>query len=85
MQPGLATCYNRQRFPEDDERVLEGYGWSDIEVPPYETPETEEGKRRLESFQDEIIDRLFALKARRAEEERRLGLAAAGRVGKGGN
>jgi hypothetical protein len=88
MQPGLATCYNRQRSPEDCERVLdlrrlhedldravlEAYGWSDIEVTPHETPEIEEGKRRLESFEDEIVDLLFVLNAQRAEEERRLGL-----------
>ena len=97
-QQGLTTCYNRLKDPQEDEErvlelrrlheeldraVLEAYGWSDIEVPPFETPETEEGKRRLKSFEDEIIDRLFVLNAQRAEEERRLGLAAAGGV-KGG-
>lgn len=97
-QQGLTTCYNRLKDPEeDDERVLElrrlhedldravlaAYGWSDIPVPPFETPVTEEDKRRLESFEDEIIDRLFVLNAERAEEERRLGLAAAAQA-KGG-
>ena len=96
-QQGLTTCYNRLKdHEEDDERVLElrrlhedldravleAYGWSDIEVPPFETPVSEEAKRRLESFEDEIIDRLFVLNAQRAEEERRLGLAAAAQ-GKG--
>jgi len=97
-QQGLTTCYNRlKNSEEDDERVLElrrlhedldravleAYGWSDIEAPPFETPVTEEAKRKLESFEDEIIDRLFVLNAQRAEEERRLGLAAASGV-KGG-
>ena len=63
--------------------MLAAYGWSDIPVPPFETPVTEEDKRRLESFEDEIIDRLFVLNAQRAEEERRLGLAAAAQA-KGG-
>lgn len=71
-QQGLTTCNNRLKDPEeDDERVLElrrlhedldravleAYGWSDIPVPPFETPVSEEAKRRLECFEDEISDR----------------------------
>ncbi len=59
--------------------------WSDIEVPPYTTPETDDECRARQAFDDEVIDRLFVLNAERASEERRLGLAAAaaGKKGKG--
>ena len=33
------------------------------------TPTTDAGKKELEAFEDEVIDRLFALNAERAEEE----------------
>jgi hypothetical protein len=38
------------------------------------SPVTEDEKRRLEAFEDEIIDRLFVLNGERAEQERVLGL-----------
>jgi hypothetical protein len=60
-----------------DRVVLAAYGWSDIAVPPFVTPETDEAKKRLESFEDEVIDRLFVLNAARAEEEAKAGLGAA--------
>ena len=89
---GLTQCYNRLKDPhEDDPRVLElrrlhedmaravlaAYGWQDLAVPPYPTPETEAECRALETFEDEIIDRLFLPNTERAEEQRRLGIAAA--------
>ncbi len=39
-------------------------------------------RRRLEAFEDEIIDRLFVLNAERAEQERVLGLGASKKKGK---
>jgi hypothetical protein len=49
--------------------VLAAYGWDDLAVPPYGTPATDEEKKALERFEDEVIDRLFALNAQRTEEE----------------
>jgi len=48
-----------------DRAVLTSYGWTNIAVPPYGTHD--------ERFEDEVIDRLFALNAERAAEEKRLG------------
>lgn len=91
-EQGLTQCYNRLKDPHDDDprvvelrrlhlamdrAVLHAYGWGDIAVPPYTTPETEAEHRALETFEDEVIDRLFQLNAERAKEERRLALAAA--------
>ena len=88
---GLTQCYNRLKDPREDgprieelrrlhedmdRAVLAAYGWSGVEVPPYTTPETDAERRAREAFDDEVIDRLFVLNAERAEEERRLGLAA---------
>jgi hypothetical protein len=56
-----------------DRAVLAANGWSDLEVPPYTTPQTAEEEQALETFQDEVIDRLFVLNAERAEEERLAG------------
>lgn len=66
----------RRLHEEMDRAVLAAYGWSDIPVPPYGTPVSEEEKRALEAFEDEVIDRLFVLNAQRAEEERRAALSA---------
>ncbi len=86
---GLTITYNRVKDPactdprilelrtlheEMDRAVLDAYGWSDVEVPPY-CPLSDDDKKQLERFEDEVIDRLFALNAQRAEEERRAGLA----------
>jgi len=61
-----------------DRAVLAAYGWSDIDVPPYTTPETEAESRALEAFEDEVIDRLFLLNAERAEREAVLGAGGGG-------
>jgi len=81
---GLTTTYNQLKDPacddpeilalrrlhEDlDRAVLAAYAWPDIPVPAYETPTTPATRAAQESFEDEIIDRLFALNATRAEQE----------------
>ena len=95
-QQGLTQTYNHLKDPtcddpriaelrrlhEDmDRAVLAAYGWSDIEVPPYVTPATDAERRRLEAFEDEVIDRLFVLNAERAREEKRLGIRASKKGG----
>ena len=60
----------RRLHEETDRAVLAAYGWDDVKVPPYGTPTSEAEKKVLERFEDEVIDRLFALNAERAEEER---------------
>lgn len=82
---GLTKTYNDLKNPDcDDERVLalrrlhvaldaavlDAYGWSDIEVPPY-CQMNAEADAALEAFDDEIVDRLYVLNARRAREEER--------------
>ncbi len=90
---GLTEAYNHLKNPHDldpravelrllheqmDRAVLDAYGWTDLAVPPFATPETEAERRALETFTDEVIDRLFVLNGERAEQERREGLDAAG-------
>ena len=82
-QQGLTQTYNRLKDPdchdpeietlrrlheEMDRAVLEAYGWTDLEVPPY-CPTTPTEHQALERFKDEVIDRLFVLNAERAAEE----------------
>lgn len=81
---GLTKTYNALRDPEsEDERVfnlrrlheimdravLDAYGWSDIEVPPY-CSMNEQEEVALGAFSDEVIDRLYVLNAKRVAEER---------------
>ena len=56
-----------------DRAVLDAYGWTDVAVPPY-CPLSDADKQALQAFEDEVIDRLYALNAERAREEERLGL-----------
>ncbi len=85
---GLTKTYNALKDPENtdprivelrdlhlemDGAVLEAYGWGDIAVPPFTDPVTEEEKAARQAFEDEVLDRLFALNAERAAEERRVG------------
>ena len=56
-----------------DRTVLDAYGWTDIEVPPY-CPLNPEEEAAVEAFNDEVIDRLYVLNAVSATEEERLGL-----------
>jgi hypothetical protein len=89
---GLTTTYNQLKDPacddpeilalrrlhEDlDRAVLAAYAWPDIPVPAYETATTPATRAAQESFEDEIIDRLFALNATRAELEQLQGAGKA--------
>ena len=49
-----------------DRAVLAAYGWSDLPVPAYGTADPEAQR----AFDEEVIDRLFALNAERAAEEK---------------
>lgn len=88
-QQGLTQTYNLLKDPdchdgrieelrrlhEDmDRAVLDAYGWTDLPVPPY-CPQTPDEQQALETFQDEVIDRLFVLNAERAADEARRGLS----------
>jgi hypothetical protein len=91
-EQGLTTTYNQLKDPEVhdlaieplrelhiamDAAVLAAYGWADLTPPPFTDPVTGEERRTREAFEDEIIDRLFALNAQRAEQEKILGLTSA--------
>jgi hypothetical protein len=52
-----------------DRAVLNSYGWTDVEVPPY-CPESYEEKAKVQAFNDEVIDRLYVLNAKRVAEEK---------------
>ncbi|WP_437767960.1 DNA methyltransferase [Sorangium sp. So ce281] len=88
---GLTKAYNALKDPaNDDPRILElralheemdravlaAYGWSDIAVPPY-CPKTDEDRAAVQAFEDEVIDRLFVLNAKRADQEKQAAAAAA--------
>jgi hypothetical protein len=90
---GLTEIYNQLKDPEvtepriDDLRrqhieldrvVLAAYGWQDIVPAPFRDPLTEEEWRLKEVFEDEVIDRLFALNLQRANDERILGVTVVG-------
>jgi hypothetical protein len=75
----------RKLHEELDRRVLAAYAdndpeghWNEIDVPPF-CPMNEAENKQLEKFENEVIDRLFALNAKRAEEEQLRGLGAAGK------
>lgn len=84
---GLTKTYNALKDPDNtdpsilhlrqlheqlDRAVLDAYGQSHIEVPPYcgADPTT------LELFEDQVLDFLFALNEQRAEEEAKAGSRA---------
>ena len=84
---GLTKTYNALKDPacEDprvlelrrlhemmDRAVLDAYGWSDIAVPPY-CPKSDDDRAALQTFEDEVIDRLYVLNAERARDEAQLG------------
>lgn len=63
-----------RKYHEDmDRAVLDAYGWTDLAVPPF-CPKTPGELSAVEEFQDAVVDRLFALNAERASEEKRLGV-----------
>jgi len=94
---GLTKTYNALKDPDSvdprvlelrrlheamDRAVLDAYGWSDLEVPPY-CAGSPEDKATQKVFEDAVVDRLFALNAVRAAEEAKAGGgAAAGGKGK---
>lgn len=84
---GLTATYNRLKDPSEsdaailslralhedlDARVLASYGWSDIVVPPYFATTEDAAFQR---FSDAVLDRLFALNAERAQQEKLAGAA----------
>ena len=84
-EQGLTVTYNQLKDPSNQDRaivalrhlheamdraVLDAYGWSDIVVPPFETPNTPQDKAAFEHFSDTVIDHLFALNAERAAAEK---------------
>ena len=88
---GLTQTYNKQkdqlcmdasivelrRLDEAmDRAILGAYNW-DIAVPPYGTPASDDEQLELDRFNDAVINRLFALNAERADDERHAGLTKA--------
>lgn len=78
---GITAVYNRLKDPAEndpsirglrelheamDRAVLEAYGWSDLEVPPF-CPRTRSERVAVEEFLDAIVDRLFILNLARAD------------------
>jgi hypothetical protein len=91
-QQGLTSTYNRLKDPGEqdprvlslrrlheamDRAVLDAYGWTDLAVPPF-CPGSDDERAQLARFEDEVIDRLFALNSERATEEARAAGLAAG-------
>lgn len=79
----------RKLHEEMDCKVLEAYAesdpegcWLEVEVPPF-CSVSDDDKQKLEEFEDAVIDRLFVLNAKRAEEETIKGLGAGGGKKKG--
>jgi hypothetical protein len=94
---GLTASYNRlkdRRFDDAkierlrqlhidmDRAVLAAYGWSDMKVAPYTEPASDRDSEVLTAFREELLDRVSALNAGRAEEER-LRCTAGHRVARG--
>jgi hypothetical protein len=63
----------RDRHLEMDRAVLSAYGWSRLEPPPYADPTTAAEQAQRQGFEDQVLDRIFALNAERAAEESRVG------------
>ncbi|HTN92510.1 MAG TPA: DNA methyltransferase [Sorangium sp.] len=72
-RPGVVEL--RRLHEELDRAVLDAYGFDDIEVPPYTAPSSPGEGREAGAFEDQVIDRLFALNEARAAEEARRGEA----------
>jgi hypothetical protein len=69
----------RRLHEEMDRKVLDAYAendpegrWGEVEVPPF-CPMGDGDRKKVERFEGEVIDRLFVLNAKRAEEEKRTG------------
>jgi hypothetical protein len=87
---GLTKTYNALKDPtfEDkrleelrrlhealDRAVLDAYGWKDIPVPPF-CPRTPAERAALRDFEEEVVDRLYALNADRTRHEKQTGRVA---------
>ncbi len=79
----------RRLHEEMDRKVLKAYAvgdpdgrWLEVEVPPI-CPMNDDDRNKLEKFEDAVIDCLFALNAKRAEDEKIKGLGADGGKKKG--
>ena len=85
---GLTKAYNALKDPdcedpvifdlrelhvEMDRSVLAAYGWRDINVPPYQEARTATEQGARQAFEDEVLDRMFALNAERGLQEHRIG------------
>jgi hypothetical protein len=77
----------RALHEETDRKVLEAYAkndpdgrWVDIEIPPF-CPINDDESASLAAFKEAVIDRLFVLNAKRADEEQRTEPGAAHRRG----
>ena len=81
---GLTQTYNLLRDPAQreprlqrlralhvamDQAVLTAYGWSELQAPPWTEPRAPGERARFQEFEDEVIDRLFALNRERAAAE----------------
>ena len=74
----------RKLHEEVDRRVLDAYAegdpvgrWREVEVPPFCSISAEDEKA-VAAFEESVVDRLFVLNAKRADEERLKGLAVSG-------
>jgi hypothetical protein len=72
----------RASHEEMDRAVLDAYGWTDIEVPPY-CPKDDAERAAVKAFEDEVIDRLFVLNVERAAQERATSSGNAGSAASG--
>lgn len=70
---GERIVHLRQLHLQMDQAVLEAYAqetgdktWTNIEIPPFTTPETTAEKSVAQAFEDHVLDKLFALNAERS-------------------
>lgn len=61
-EPALVTL--RALHEDVDRAVLEAYGWTELEVPPYDATSDD-----VEAFEDAVLERLFVLNAQRSAAE----------------
>lgn len=66
-----ATAIRRLRLLHErlDRAVLDAYGWSDLGVPPYHRPASRAERRGLESYEADLIDRLYRLNEERSRQQ----------------
>jgi hypothetical protein len=59
----------RRMHEATDRAVLDAYGWGEVEVPPY-CPRSEAEREAQRAFEDEVVERLYALNVERARGRR---------------